>query len=264
MLDIRFFQNLWKRSEILTKQIFSKNFYKPLPRPPLDFPGREGGGVPQGIYNIWCFFCLAGLWEGGSQLKIWLYFLFSKYLFYLNILETCGRQEKVSSIRKVLLDVFSENKKNHFKVCWIKPFLSGLDHIPILWARTAGTGQGCIRNKCECCLVLLWKQYSLNYILDIVGPWILAARVCLLQQKSRKLAKPCGTQSLIIIMWFSFSSLVLFTDSPSRLLQSSICSVSESVSVCLCHWWGCWYFFATSVCIVYYYSLQTWIPIGTM
>ena len=50
-----------------------------------------------------------------------------------------GQQEKVASRPKVLLGFFS-NTKFILEVCWIKPFLSGLDQIIIQWARTAGTG----------------------------------------------------------------------------------------------------------------------------
>ena len=57
------------------------------------------------------------------------------------LVKTCGQQEKVVPNPKVLLIIFC--KYNFFlEVCWIKPFLSGLNQIPFLWARTAETGPG--------------------------------------------------------------------------------------------------------------------------
>ena len=54
-------------------------------------------------------------------------------------METCGQQEKVASRPSVLLWIL--------EACWIKPFVSGLDHIPILGARTSGMGQGLYKKQ---------------------------------------------------------------------------------------------------------------------
>ena len=53
-----------------------------------------------------------------------------------------------------MLWIFLKEKELPLEVCWIKPFLSGLDQIPILWAGTAGMGPG-LHNKQMCCHVSL-------------------------------------------------------------------------------------------------------------
>ena len=76
-----------------------------------------------------CFFALRA-WRGGPQLKIWLWFFFFSifsFVYYLNIMVTCDQLEKVAYSPKVLLEIFSTNTKLILKVCWIKPFISGLE-----------------------------------------------------------------------------------------------------------------------------------------
>ena len=75
--------------------------------------------------NTRIFLLLRGIWLSGGRLLCTLRQSPSQ-IFYLNIMVTCDQQEKVASSHKVLLGIFSTNRKFILKVCCIKPFMSGL------------------------------------------------------------------------------------------------------------------------------------------
>ena len=85
---------LWTRSGILKKKSFSKILITPLPRPRLDFRKCV---TSMSFYGLLVIFCLAGLLGGSPIENLIPISLFSKKLFFYNIMVTCDQQEKVLS-----------------------------------------------------------------------------------------------------------------------------------------------------------------------
>ena len=69
-------------------------------------------------------------------------------------METCGQQKFFFLDLRYYWE-FSKNTKLILEVCWITLFLSGLDQIPILWARTTRTEPGLYKKQ----MCPLWDQY---------------------------------------------------------------------------------------------------------
>ena len=70
--------------------------------------------------------------QGSPQLKIFsLIFLFSKNLFFWNIMVTCDEQEKVSSSQNVLLSIFLKIRNFILRYGELNRLLVGLGQIPL-------------------------------------------------------------------------------------------------------------------------------------
>ena len=125
------------------KKVLVKNYYTGS----AATYGAPRGRVPHGIFNIYWVFGLAGLAGGSTIENLTQIFLFSKYICYWNIMETCGRQEKVASGCQVLLGIFIQIHNLFWRYAELNRFWVGWTKFPFYELGQQERGQGCIRYK---------------------------------------------------------------------------------------------------------------------